>query len=339
MKIAVDAMGGDHAPGAVVAGAVLAAPEIEGEIILVGRQPVIEAELAKLNQRPSNLVIHHAEDVVEMGESPLLALRQKAGSSVTVSVDLVRDGVADAAISAGNSGAMMAAATMRLRTLPGVQRPAIAITLPTDIGERIVLDAGANVDCKPEHLAEFAIMGSLYCEHVLGITNPRVGLLSIGTERSKGNDLSLAAYPLLEQLPVNFVGNIEGEQIVSGSIDVTVCDGFVGNVVLKVCEGVAAGFMQDLNNAIGGSVWGKLGARLLRPALRKMAAKYDYAEYGGALLLGVNGVCMISHGKSDARAIAKAIVVSAASVQSRVQTHMAESFEQYATQHQVASSQ
>ncbi|MEN6548469.1 MAG: phosphate acyltransferase PlsX [Armatimonadia bacterium] len=339
MKIAVDAMGGDHAPGAVVAGAVLAASQVDGEIILVGRQPVIEAELAKLGARPSNLLIHHAEDVVEMGESPLLALRQKAGSSVTVSVDLVRDGAADAAVSAGNSGAMMAAATMRLRTLPGVQRPAIAITLPTDIGKRIVLDAGANVECKPEHLVEFGLMGSVFCEHVLGVVNPRVGLLSIGTERSKGNDLTQAAFPLLERAPLNFIGNIEGEQIVEGAVDVTVCDGFVGNVVLKVCEGVGSGFMHDLKAAIKGSVWGKLGAFFLAPALRQMGAKYDYAEYGGALLLGVNGVCIISHGKSDARAIAKAIVVAATGVKSQVQTHMAQSFEQYATKQSMAASQ
>lgn len=315
----------------------MAAAQIAGEVILVGRQPVIEAELAKLGPRPANLIIHHAEDVVEMGESPLLALRQKAGSSVTVSVDLVRDGIADAAVSAGNSGAMMAAATMRLRTLPGVQRPAIAITLPTAVGKRIVLDAGANVECKPEHFVEFALMGSEYCERVLGIGNPRVGLLSIGTERSKGNDLTQAAFPLLEQAPVNFIGNIEGEQIVDGSVDVTVCDGFVGNVVLKLCEGVGSEFMHDLKSAIKGSLLGTLGAWFLRPALRKMAAKYDYAEYGGALLLGVNGVCIISHGKSDAKAIAKAITEAAASVSSEVQAYMAQTFARYATEQSVAA--
>lgn len=329
MKIAVDAMGGDHAPGEIVAGAGLAAPDVPGEIILVGRQDVIKAELARRNLSLPNLRIHHAEDIVEMGDSPLVALRQKAGSSVTISVDLVRDGMADAAVSAGNSGAMMAASVMRLRTLPGVQRPAIAIFLPTAIGKRIVLDAGANADCKPEHLAEFAVMGSVYAEYALGIKQPRVGVLSLGTERSKGNALTQAAYPLLERAPVNFVGNVEGDQIAAGEVDVTVCDGYVGNVVLKVTEGIALELISDLKGAIKGSFWGKVGALFLRSALRKMAAKYDYAEYGGALLLGVNGVSVISHGKSDAKAIAKAIAVAANSVQTGVQAQMTQSFAQF----------
>jgi glycerol-3-phosphate acyltransferase PlsX len=216
MRIAVDAMGGDHAPVEIVAGAVLAAGQISGEIILVGREPEVRAELARQPAVPSNLTVHHAEQVVGMDESPRLALRQKAGSSVTVCVDLVRDGVADVAISAGNSGALMVAATMRLGTLPGVQRPAIAVLLPTSLGRRILLDGGANADCKPEHLADFALMGSEYAEHALGISRPRVGVLSIGTESGKGNDLSLAAYALLAQMPINFIGNVEGNQILEG---------------------------------------------------------------------------------------------------------------------------
>ncbi|MBU0611387.1 MAG: phosphate acyltransferase PlsX [Armatimonadetes bacterium] len=329
MKLAVDAMGGDHAPAEIVAGAVAAAAQINGEIILVGREPDVRAELARHPTVPSNLTVRHAEQVVEMDESPRLALRQKAGSSVTVCVDLVRDGLADAAISAGNSGALMAAATMRLGTLPGVQRPAIAVFLPTPLGKRIVLDAGANVDCKPEHLAEWALMGSEYAEHALGISRPRIGVLSIGTEAGKGNELSLATHGLLAKMPINFIGNVEGDQILAGEVDVTVCDGFVGNVVLKVLEGTAMGLFGDLKSVLQGSLRGRLAALLLRPALRAVAAKYDYAEYGGALLLGTNGVCIVAHGRSDRRAMARAIVAGAQGVEAKVQEHMAEAFQRW----------
>lgn len=330
MKIAVDAMGGDHAPAAIVAGAAVAAQQLagqDGEIILVGKEDVIRAELSRQGINLPNISLHHAPEVVEMDESPRLALRQKVDSSVTVCVDLVRDGIADAAMSAGNSGAMMAAATMRLRTLPGVQRPAIAFFLPTPLGKRLVLDGGANVDCKPEHLADFALMGSVYAEHALGIAQPRVGLLSIGTESSKGNEATLAAAELCRNMPVNFIGNVEGNQIYQAAVDVTVCDGFVGNVVLKVTEGVAEEIFNDLKAALKRDFWTKLGALILKPSLKRMAAKYDWAEYGGALLLGVNGPCVIAHGKSDARATTKAIMVGALSVQGKVQQHMTESFE------------
>lgn len=319
-------MGGDHAPAEVVAGAALAARELADEVILVGREPEVRAEMDRQGISAPNLTIHHADAVVEMHESPRLALRRKAGSSITVCVDLVRDGLADAAISAGNSGAMMAAATMRLGTLPGVQRPAIAVFLPTAVGKRIVLDAGANVDCKPEHLADFALMGSEYAEHALQVDRPRVGLLSIGTEASKGNELSLAAYSLLSELPLNFIGNVEGNQMLAGEVDVTVCDGFVGNVVLKVVEGVATELIGDMKAVVASSLLAKLGALLLRPALRGVGRKYDYAEYGGALLLGINGVCIVAHGRSDRRAIAKAISVGAHSVETQVQQHMTSSF-------------
>lgn len=330
MKIAVDAMGGDYAPAAIIAGAGLAARQLADqgtEIILVGIEDVVRAELERQSLRLPNISIHHAPEVVEMDESPRVALRQKANSSVTVSVDLVRDGLADAAISAGNSGAMMAAATMRLRCLPGVQRPAIAVAMPTPIGKRIVLDAGANVDCKPEHLADFALMGSVFAEHALEIERPRVGLLSIGTEDSKGNELTYAATELCRKMPVNFIGNVEGNQIYQGEVDVTVCDGFVGNVVLKVTEGVGQELMDDLKATLKSSLWTKLGALILKPALKRMGAKYDYAEYGGALLLGVNGVCIVAHGKSDARATAAAIMLGAKSARGRVLERMVESFQ------------
>ena len=202
----------------------MAAPTLAGEIVLVGRQRVLDQELAARGVRATNISVHHAEDVVEMDDNPMVALRQKAGSSVTLAVDLVRDSGADAAVSAGNSGAFMAAATVRLGRLPGVQRPAIAIFVPTPLGKRICLDAGANVDCRPEHLAAFALMGSEYAEHALGVERPRVGLLSIGTESCKGNDLTLATAQLLSEAPLNFVGNVEGSQIFEGAVDVTVCE-------------------------------------------------------------------------------------------------------------------
>lgn len=330
MKLAVDAMGGDYAPTEIVAGALLAAREVAGEIILVGREPVLREELAQLGGSLPNVTIHHADEVVEMHESPRLALRQKAGSSVTVSVDLVRDGEADAAISAGNSGALMAAATMRLGTLPGVQRPAIAVLLPTALGRRVVLDAGANADCKPQQLVEFALMGSQYAEHALGVANPRVGLLSLGTEASKGNELTLAAYPLLEQAPVNFVGNVEGNQITAGDADVTVCDGFVGNAVLKVLEGTAYLLMTDLRAAVQLGWRARLGAWLLRRELREADRAYDYRDTGGALLLGANGVCIVAHGKSDRQAMAQAILLGARSVEAQVVERVRESFSRFA---------
>jgi len=305
MTIAVDAMGGDHAPAEIVAGAVLAAGQISGEIILVGREPEVRAELARQAVVPPNVTVHHAEQVVEMDESPRLALRQKAGSSVTVCVDLVRDGVADVAISAGNSGALMVAATMRLGTLPGVQRPAIAVLLPTAIGRRIVLDAGANVDCKPEHLADFALMGSEYAEHALGVSRPRIGMLSIGTESGKGNDLSLAAYALLQQMPINFIGNVEGDQILAGEVDVTVCDGFVGNVVLKFYESIgdrAKLWLMGKHPRVKGLV-GFVFDRVL--PLKKLS--YEGEEEGSGILWGVDGVVRIAHGACKAEHIVHGI--------------------------------
>jgi len=320
----VDAMGGDNAPGQIVAGAALAAPNLAGEIILVGREDEIRGLLAAHGPVAPNIRVQHAEDVVEMDDNPMLALRQKAKSSVTVAVDLVRDGQADGAVSAGNSGALMAAATMRLGRLPGVSRPGIAVFMPTPLGKRICLDAGANVDCKPEHLLAYAVMGSEYAEHALGIANPRVGLLSIGTEACKGNDLTLATAALLAEAPINFIGNVEGSQIFEGAVDVTVCDGFVGNVVLKVTEGVANLVFSELKKTFRTSWRATLGAWIMKSELKRMSRQLDYAEYGGALLLGVSGVCVVSHGKSDARAIANAIAVAAAGAESRVVERMAE---------------
>lgn len=321
-------MGGDHAPGEIVAGAVLAAREMAGEVLLVGREAEMRAALAERHlTAPANLILHHTDEVVEMDDDPMVALRQKVNSSLTKCVDLVRDGEADGALSAGNSGAFMAAATMRVSRLPGVPRPAIAVTMPTRGGKTVVLDAGANMDCKPDWLLAFALMGSAYAEHGLGIANPRVGVLSIGTEDCKGDALTLAAGELLATAPVNFIGNVEGNQIYEGAVDVTVCDGFVGNVVLKVAEGVGGLVVSELKSVLRGSLAGKLAGLLLRPRLRRMAGMLDHAEYGGALLLGVKGVCLVCHGKADARTIAQAIRVAAHCAQSGVVEQMAASFE------------
>ena len=327
MKIAVDAMGGDYAPAAIVAGAGLAARQLAdhgGEIILVGIEDVVRAELDRQNLRLPNISIHHAPEVVAMNESPRLALRQKVLSSVTVSVDLVRDGLADAAISAGNSGAMMAAATMRLRCLPGVQRPAIAVAMPTPIGKRIVLDAGANVDCKPEHLADFALMGSVYAEHALKVERPRVGLLSIGTEDSKGNELTLEAFRLCKLLDLNFVGNVEGHDLFRNHVDVVVCDGFVGNIVLKTCESLALAMFSMLKRELTANPRRQLGALLARNAFRAIKRRMDPEGFGGAPLLGFNGTVMKAHGSARERAIANAIKVTTENIQHHVNQTIAQ---------------
>ena len=321
MKIAVDAMGGDFAPAEVVKGAVEAARLSDAEIVLVGRSDAIEQALAGLT-RPANLTIRPAADVVAMDDSPVTALKGSRQSSLAVAVEMVREGEAQAVTSAGNSGAFMALATMRLRMIPGMQRPGIAVFLPTPKGKRLLIDAGASADCKPRHLLEFAIMGSTYAQHALGLENPTVGLLSIGHEESKGNELVRATYPLLRDAPLNFMGNIEGNHIFSGEADVVVCDGFVGNVVLKVGEGLADVIIKQIKAGILNSVTAKLGALLMKPVLLRLKASFDYAEHGGALLLGVNGICVVSHGRSDARAVRNAIAVAQKAVEKDVVAHM-----------------
>jgi glycerol-3-phosphate acyltransferase PlsX len=270
--------------------------------------------------------VRPAAAVVGMGESPSSSLKRR-DTSIAVAVQLVRDGEAQAVVSAGNSGAFMAHATLRLETAEGVERPAIAIVVPALAGPRVVLDVGANATCKPEHLVQFAQMGAVYARDVLGIVNPRVALMSIGEEASKGSGLTKAAHRLLADLgeELNFVGNVEGDTVFADIADVIVCDGFTGNVFLKTAEGTAGAIMDGLRAAFTSSLEAKIGALLVRRALNKFRRVFDYATYGGALLLGVNGICVVSHGRSDARAIKAAISVAKQSVQTRVVEEIAAS--------------
>jgi glycerol-3-phosphate acyltransferase PlsX len=300
-------MGGDHAPAETVRGAVAAA-EAGARVAVVGDPARLKPFLPR--REFDGLVVVPAASVVEMDEPPAHALRHKRDSSMAVAVRMVAQGEAAGAVSAGNSGAFMAFAMTSLARIPGIDRPAIATTLPTPVGPRIALDVGANVDCKPEHLLQFAVLGSVYAEHVLGIHAPKVGLLNIGEEKAKGNDLTHAAYALLERAPLNFIGFVEGNHIFDGRADVVVCDGFVGNVLLKASEGVAHLLMSELKDAISSSLLAKVGMVFLYPALRRMKHRYDYASYGGALLLGVGGIAVVCHGRSNAKAIANAIKVA-----------------------------
>ncbi|MDK2815604.1 MAG: phosphate acyltransferase [Moorella sp. (in: firmicutes)] len=309
MQIAVDAMGGDHAPGEIVRGAVAAAREKIADIILVGDKRRLESELNPLHP-PANLEIVHTEQVVAMDEQPALALRRKREASIIVATRLVKEGRAAAVVSAGSTGAQMAAALLILGRSGKIQRPAIATIIPTLKGPKLLLDAGANVDCRPEHLYEFALMGNVYAARVMGIREPRVGLLNIGTEACKGNEQTLGAYNLLKDAPLNFIGNIEGRDILAGDTDVIVCDGFVGNVLLKFGEGMAQVLFTMIGREIKNSFRARLGAALVLPALRGLKKQVDYTEYGGAPLLGVQGVSIICHGSSNARAIKNAIKVA-----------------------------
>ena len=327
MRIAVDAMGGDFAPEQIVAGALLAADELNAQLSLVGRPEAVEQCLGGRARMNGQIEISPASDVIEMGESPRAALRGREDSSVALAVAMVGDGSAQAVVSAGNSGAFMAVATMRLGTIPGVKRPAIAITVPTpEGGYRVLLDAGANADCKPEHLRDFGLMGSVYAQYALQIEEPRVGLLSIGEEKVKGNELTKAAYGMLEEADLNFIGNVEGGDIFTGDADVVVCDGFTGNVVLKTVEGVGGTIFRQIRESVSDSVVLCMFAPLLRAAFRKVAKQFDYSEYGGALLLGVNGVSVVGHGCSNANAVRNAIGFAYRAVEGELVEHMSAAF-------------
>ncbi len=315
MKIALDAMGGDHAPSEIIKGAVMAVQKGYAEVILVGIQEIIEKELSNYNDI-QGISIHHASQIVEMDEAAT-AVRKKRDSSMMVAAKLVKENVAQAMVSAGSTGAQMAASIMNIGRIKGIHRPAIVTVMPTLNGPKVLLDAGSNVDSKPENLLQFAYMGSLYAEKILGYETPKVGLINIGTEKSKGNQLTLAAYDLLAESNLNFYGNIEARDIPDGIVEVMVCDGFVGNCILKLAEGMANGFGTLLKREISkGSIFTKLGALALKPALIGFKKQLDYSEYGGAPLLGINGVSVICHGSSKAVAICNAIKVAADSYNS-----------------------
>ncbi len=307
VKIAVDAMGGDNAPTAEVAGAVSACRKWGCKVVLVGDTKQIKIEIAKHDVDGLDIDIHHASEVVGMHESPSQALRKKKDSSIRVAFDLVKQGSASAVVSAGNSGAIMACGMFVLGRVKGIERPAIGTMLPNLNTETMVLDMGANVDCKASHLNQFALMGSLYVEHLLAKKNPRVGLLSNGEEEKKGNDLTREAHLLLKDSPLNYVGYVEGGDVYNGSVDVVVCDGFVGNVLLKVSEGLAVAIGTMLKQEIQGRFFAKIGYLLSKPAFAAFKKRTDPSEYGGAPLLGIAGAGIVCHGSSDAVAISTAI--------------------------------
>lgn len=318
IRVAVDAMGGDYAPEAIVGGALQAARELPVEIILVGVKERL-ASLVEKERGLDNVFIHHASEVVAMGAHPVEAIRRQRDSSIVVATRLVKEGVADAVVSAGSTGAAMASSLLEWGRIKGIERPAISTILPTLDGACIMLDVGAQVDCRPSHLAQFALMGSLYAERVLGIERPKVGLLNNGEEEGKGCELVRDAYPLIENLPgVNFIGNVEGRDILVGKADVIVCDGFVGNVVLKFAEGMGAVIFDLLREAILRNLRSQLGGLLLKPALKELWRKMDYTEYGGAPLLGIQGVCIISHGSSNEKAVKNAVRVAWESVSGEI---------------------
>jgi glycerol-3-phosphate acyltransferase PlsX len=312
-------MGGDAGPAVNVEGAVAAVRELGLGVILVGVQEEIRRHLDRHNVSDLPIKIRHASEIVEMDDSPSTALRKKKDSSIRVAVDLVKNGDADAVVSAGNTGAVMAITLVVLGPLAGVERPAIAAVLPTLAGHAILLDVGANVDCKPRHLVQFAIMGNVYARQVLGKVRPRVGLLSIGEEESKGNELTKEAFRALEEEPgIEFIGNVEGVDLFNGHADVVVCDGFTGNVALKIGESVAETVMALIREEVTADLRSRAGALLLKPAFRRLHRRLDYSEIGGAPLLGVNGITIISHGRSSAKAIRNALRVAADCVRSRV---------------------
>lgn len=322
--VSLDAMGGDHAPREIVRGAVEALKNYQVKILLVGPTELLKAELDAVFQENSlsqerykeRLEIVPADQVIGMDEEPALALRRKKDASIAVATRLVRDGKAQTVVSAGSTGAQMAAAVLILGRLRGVERPAIATVLPGPRGPRVLVDSGANVDSRPKHLEQYAYMGSVYAENLIRIPRPRVGLLNVGEEEAKGNELTKAAYQLLKVSSLNFIGNIEGREILSGDADVIVCDGFVGNVVLKLTEGLSKTLMEMIKSELMSSFRTKLGGALAMPGFKALRDRLDYSEYGGAPLLGVNGLSIICHGSSRSRAIRHAIRVAVESVES-----------------------
>ncbi|MBV9104302.1 MAG: phosphate acyltransferase PlsX [Candidatus Eremiobacteraeota bacterium] len=323
-RIAIDAMGGDNAPAAIVAGACEAARRLDCTIVLVGELRATEPLLERCGH-PGNVECVAADETVAMDEAAMAAVRRGGATSMGKTIELVRDGSAGAAFSAGNSGAFMAIATVRLRPLAGIARPAFATVWPARKGPMLVLDAGANVDCRPEWIAQFGVMGSAYAKAVLDIPRPRVAIISVGEERVKGNAQTIEAARVLDSAPVTFVGNVEGKDVFANVADVIVTDGFVGNVMLKLSEGAAMTILEIVVHEIKrGNLATKLGAILMRPALRRVAARLNYENYGGAPLLGLRGNCIVAHGRASRHAIRSAIRAAVAEVREDVVGRIAE---------------
>ncbi len=331
-RIAIDAMGGDHAPAEIVTGALRAREELGVEVLLVGDPQQIQAALPQQTNL-GQIEIVPAEEAIAMDEEPLSGIRRKPKASINVAMDLVKLRRAEAVVSAGHSGAAMAAALLRLGRLPGIDRPAIGAVLPTLIASKpvLILDVGANVDCRPKFLQQFAVMGTIYSQYVLGIAKPKVGLLNIGEEASKGNDLAVRTHQMLqENSQISFIGNAEGRDVLSGRFDVIVCDGFVGNVLLKFAEAVGEVTIQILREELPQGLHGQLGTKLLKPNLKRIKQRIDHAEHGGGLLLGVAGICIISHGSSQAPSIFNAIRLAKEAIDHQV-------LERIQSQYQISS--
>lgn len=316
--IVIDAMGGDHAPEAIVEGALIAARSRLARLTLVGDEARLRQLIGPTCGQEFGIEIVHASQVIGMDEAPAQALRAKRDASITVAMRLVKEGKADGVVAAGSTGAAMAAALMVLGRIPGIERPAIAVVLPTQQGPCVLLDVGANVDARPAFLAQFALMGSVYHHAVFKTPAPRVGLFNIGEEAGKGNEQAREAYGLIKALPgLNFIGNVEGRDLPAGRADVVVCDGFVGNGLLKFAEGMALLLVDMMKQELGRDWRGKLGAAVMTPNLRALKRRLDYAEYGGAPLLGVNGVCIIGHGSSKALGVYHTIRVARECIEGR----------------------
>lgn len=307
MKIAIDAMGGDNAPGAIIEGCIDSLKEIESNIVLVGKEQIIKSELEKRTNNYKKIDIVNADEVITNEDKPVKAIRRKKNSSMAIGFDLLKKREVESFVSAGNTGALLAGGLLRIGRIKGIDRPALASIYPTQNGFSILIDAGANAECKPRNLHEFGIMGSVYLENVLNIKNPKVGLVNIGAEKGKGNKLVNEAYDIMKKSNLNFYGNIEARDVPYGIVDVIVCDGFVGNVMLKLTEGVAMNLMSMLKDVFTKDIFSKIGAIILKGGLKDFKSRLDYTEYGGAPLLGVKRPVIKAHGSSNAKAIKNAI--------------------------------
>jgi len=325
-KIAVDAMGGDRAPVSLIEGAVSAVQKSDGrfEVVFVGDENIIKSELNKYNSDLSNISVVHASEIIGMSEFPTEALKRKTNSSISILTRLLKNGDVDGIVSAGNTGAYTASCLLTVRKIEGVKRPTIGTFIPSQKGFEFLLDVGANPDCKPIHLLQFAIMGSIFVEYMLNRKNPKIGLLNIGEESSKGNELYVETYKLLKESSLNFVGNIEGRDILKSTVDLVVCDGFVGNIILKYTESFFEIFREKLKKKSGINPGSKIGLFMLSPVLKQIMKEFDYQEYGGVPLLGVNGVAIICHGNSSPKAIMNAVERADLMIERKVNEHIRE---------------
>jgi len=331
MKIIVDAMGGDFAPEVVVAGAIAAVESYDVEVVLVGDEATVARLLAQHRYSGRRISVHHAPDVIGMCEPAAQSVRKKRNSSIVVGINLVKEGKGAGFFSAGNTGAVVCAGTLGLGLLPGIERPGIAVVTPSVRGISLIIDVGANIDAKPSQLLQYGIMADAYCRYILNKPEPKVGILNIGEEEGKGTEFIKETRTLLEKSNLNFIGNVEGKDLFSGKSDIIICDGFVGNVALKVSESAAEAMQVFLKRHLLSNIWGKIGVLFLGPSLKRFKKDLDYAEYGGAPLLGVNGVVIIGHGRSNARAIKNAIRVAKEEVERRFNEKIIEALARTAT--------